>query len=755
MQPADHIAKSAPKKKFSLFATPAALLPFALCALVIFPAAIATSPALAAETCPNEVRRAEQPFGQALPDCRAYEMVSPVETGGQDATDGKIFGVQRAAVSGEALTYESRGAFGGSAESAIVENQYISRRGSDGWSTQSIVPPHEPDGAELQTSYEASAFTPELTEGLASSNASLAGTGAPVTVSGGGYREQDLYLTAFDPGVYEYIGQSFQPEAASSDLTHIVLGESGHLSEWINGHTVKVGVENNGTEMNATAGMAAQALSAGFDRQKDAWQAASADGSRVYFTSPATAGSENQLYIRVNAEQSQSPMSGETCTNAADACTIEVSASQRGTPDPNGPQPARYWGASASGALVYFTSRAELTNNAYTGTADNAANLYEYDVEDGRLTDLTVDPGEAAEGASVQGVAQISGDGAYVYFVADGDLAAGATPGQPNLYVSHEGGTPVFIGTLTSGDQGVWASGSDPEVRAGPAINMAAISENGQYLAFVSEAHLTSYDNEQSRSGECEGEIIETALGAENGHCLEVYLYDSSDHSLACVSCNASGAQPIGPSRLRQLPDYAFAEYRPRNVLDDGTVFFDSADQLVPRTSDGLSNVYEYEDGRVYAVSNVAGGSESFFLDSAKGPHGEEGGNVFFATEDQLLPEDPGGNVVVYDARVDGGFPVVTPVPSCDDGDSCKPPPSVQPGVFGAPASATFSGPGNLTTSVSPSSPSSPVVRVAVKKSVKCSKGKTRNGRGQCVRWSVSKKRSRTGKSRDRREVRR
>ena len=34
--------------------------------------------------------------------------------------------------------------------------------------------------------------------------------------------------------------------------------------------------------------------------------------------------------------------------------------------------------------------------------------------------------------------------------------------------------------------------------------------------------------------------------------------------------------------------------------------------------------------------------------------------NVFFASADQLLPEDPGGNAVVWDARVGGGFPVVT-----------------------------------------------------------------------------------------------
>ncbi len=42
-------------------------------------------------SCPNEQRRAEQSYGLTLPDCRAYEMVSPVETNGNDATDSFVF----------------------------------------------------------------------------------------------------------------------------------------------------------------------------------------------------------------------------------------------------------------------------------------------------------------------------------------------------------------------------------------------------------------------------------------------------------------------------------------------------------------------------------------------------------------------------------------------------------------------------------------------------------------------------------------
>ena len=109
---------------------------------------------------------------------------------------------------------------------------------------------------------------------------------------------------------------------------------------------------------------------------------------------------------------------------------------------------------------MFFSSSAELTENAYTGVSGSyAPNLYEYELasepgKQGRLTDLTVD--ESGDGAGVLGVVQISEDGAYVYYVAEGALAAGATAGQPNLYVSHDGGPARFIATLAPGDESDW-----------------------------------------------------------------------------------------------------------------------------------------------------------------------------------------------------------------------------------------------------------------------------------------------------------
>jgi hypothetical protein len=827
------------------------------------------------QNCPNEQRRTEQPFGLKLPDCRAYEMVSPVETGGADATVAENRVGPRAAVSGEAVTYASRGSFAKPA-GATVENQMLSRRNAanDRWETQSITPLRDVFTTEIQAAYEGMAFTPELTEGIAQTNAPLV-PGAP---GGKGELEFGMYLADFATGTYRYIAPNspFQLFGASTDLSRVML----QSSEWSDGNTVPVMLTNEGEPIDGAVGEPLYGNLLSVD--KDAWQAVSGDGSRVYFTSPGNQKDPGvaQLYVRVNVGQPQSPIAepeasgrgtltehsnvitslvtamgttvgelpegqttlgvfpsggkfvvgdaisgppgaiasgtkiteitegslfggsylqlhlsaattgrmepgepisavgpapftvgqkiagdgipsgttiekaeagtltlsqraassgsevalnaGGECTVPTDACTINVSSSQRLSSNPAGVRPVRYWGASADGSRVFFSSSAELTEDAYTGPGGSGANLYEYDLATGKLNDLT---GEATDktgdGAAVQGVVQISEEGQYVYFVAKGALTGphgealqnslGDEPvaEEDNLYVSHEGGAPRFITTLAAGDSSDWDNDQPQSTNeAGPEVNTAVVDPSGTRLAFMSSSELKTvnfpqgYDNTDAGSGQLDA---------------EVFLYDAETGGTSCASCDPTGARPVGPSSLgrRQV---AAAEYRARNLLDNGELFFNSSDALVPHASDGRQNVYEYENGHTYAISNVAGGFESFFVDASAKP-GEEGVNVFFATSDQLLPEDTSGNAVVYDARVGGGFPVTVAAPACTTAEACRVASGSAPAVFGAPPSATFSGPGNYPAAVSPPPPK----KAITKKTVKCKKGDTKNKKGKCV----------------------
>jgi hypothetical protein len=241
----------------------------------------------------------------------------------------------------------------------------------------------------------------------------------------------------------------------------------------------------------------------------------------------------------------------------------------------------------------------------------------------------------------------------------------------------------------------------------------------------MSDRSLTGYDNVDAVSGRPDE---------------EVYLYDAIGGRLACVSCNPTGARPVGvlelpevttvdrqkiwPSRwlAGSIPGWSMVGnmtfYQPRYLSDSGRVFFNSADALVPQDTNGLEDVYEYEPtgaggcastgptfsvrsgGCVDLLSSGTASGESAFMDAS-----ENGNDAFFVTPGKLTAEDYDNSYDLYDARVcTTSAPCISaPVspPPCTSGDSCKAAPSPQPEIFGPAPSATFSGTGNVTVSTS------------------------------------------------------
>jgi hypothetical protein len=820
--------------------------------------------ATTAETCPNAQLRAEQPYGLTLPDCRAYEMVSPLDKDGAGitATDARA----SVAKEGEepAITYESVGSFA-EPKATFYTDRYVARRTSQGWarSTQNITPPLQPNQTSGSEPFHELWFTPELSNGLLLTEGGypltqsatagysalyLADTGAGA--SAGSESSYQLVSTVNNPLEPPYIPatESDAPlhiDGASTDLSHVVFSQEAPLTpgaptngsatanlenvyEWVQGSSVLhlVDVPPEGESFAGIGGGSVGAPgNANNPVNQDVWHAVSANGSRVFFTGAETSTTAEtplgQLYVRENPEQP--PVDGSDCAVPGDACTIEVSESQRKVPDPHGAapreptvtRPARYWGANVEGSKVFFTSNVELTEDAQTGPEDNAPNLYEYDVETKQLTDLSVDELTAnktgdTDGADVLGLVTASEDGSYVYFVAEGELAPGATSGQPNMYLYHAGRT-LFIATLapatekspaykenrgeSGGDSEDW-EGAQPEPEStndagaeeygGPGTHTVRVTPDGTTLAFQSTADLTGYDNRQAESGECESIERRNEIGREAGDCREVYLYHATTGRISCASCDPSGARPVGPAQFG--PEYLLTGqtlkasspfYEPRNLaVDGGRLFFESPDALVPQDSNGASgctavaegypcqDVYEWElpasgaevakgentctqgspdfsatdGGCVSPLSNVAGDRESYFLDASP-----SGSDVFIATADELVLSDTDEKIDVYDVRVGGGFPVTPAPPVCNNADFCKAPETPQPTVFGAPASATFAGPGN------PPPPPPAVVKPAVKpkpltraqklaNALKvCAKDKKKSKRAKCQKQAKQK----------------
>jgi hypothetical protein len=156
---------------------------------------------------------------------------------------------------------------------------------------------------------------------------------------------------------------------------------------------------------------------------------------------------------------------------------------------------------------------------------------------------------------------------------------------------------------------------------------------------------------------------------------------------------------------------------------------------LCSRESQGFSDA---ASGCVNLISSGSSGQETAFLDAS-----ESGDDVFFLTAAKLSPLDGDASYDVYDAHVCTSeapciaFPEEA-LPPCTTEASCKTLPTPQPAIFGAPASATFAGPGNLAPAppVAPRRKSAEQIRIEkLKKALRrCRAKKAKKRRKACER---------------------
>jgi Tol biopolymer transport system component len=694
----------------------------------------ATFTTQAAIPCPNAAFRTG--YSAALPDCRAYEQVTPVDKNGTDAgtTSENPIPTDEVAVSpdGDAVNYLADGAYG-SARVNCARDPYVARRTSSGWSTMPLAPPVTGGiVGGFNCSLLPYAFSPDGTQIVFGNGADLF-AGSPLG--------NDLYLSSASGTVSDLvsvtqtvIGGSGNPTTpsiefgnASADLSHVVFQTSAQLTpaaepltgrfenlyDAVGGQVHLVDVDNSGAQIGAYG--AELGNSPHEPNVGTVAHAVSADGSKVFFEvpfDPALGGAQG-LYMREN-----------------DATTTLISQPAPGVSST--PQDAAFEGASADGSKVFLWTSQQLTADDTNGDAD----LYEYDTGTGQLTRITAgavaDPG-------LEGVMTISDDGSHVYYVATGQLIAGkGVAGQPNLYVYDTNTrTLSFAATLSASDpmapeeQGpnTGAFVANPSVPDEQRQVSAQATPDGKHLLFLSHAELTPYDSQGQ---------------------LEAYEYSAASGSVECVSCNPSGLPPhadgIGPvppgaASLLQpsgtgsgtpYSEAFLARSTLRNISDDGSrVVFQSPEALVPGALDHLGtyiahladttyaeNLYEWEwpgSGSCPAASTkgclflISGGSST--AGSWYGNMSPSGKDIYFYTRSSLAPSDTDGGLVdIYDARVDGGFPAAVTPTACQ-GQECHP--GSVPSAFPTAASVTFSGPGNPISGAGPAVTTRVLTRVA------------------------------------------
>jgi hypothetical protein len=708
---------------------------------------------------PERVFRTQGSGGSlVLPDNRGWELVSPPDKKGALIEPIAEIGVVEAAADGGGITYLTNSPTESEPAGYTNTVQVLSRRGAFAWSSGDIAIPHSgATGVAVGPGPEYKLFNPQLTLSIVQPFGEFIPVLSPEASESTAYLHElsdSCDGSCYRPLVTGKAGVANVPEGtvfgeeekcipsgthksgvvcgpefvgASEDLSHVVLfahaaltpgAGAKQLYEWSGGVLAHVSVLPNGEAAPADARLGLE--------NRAVRGAISADGSRIVWEGQAG------LYQR---------------DMVAPASTVQLDEAECGLSEGCESGGGSFEFASAEGTRVFFSDTHKLTvdSGASAEAGKLKVDLYECAIvpageghERCELTDLT--PKHGSESAEVQGepdsqggVLGASEDGEYVYFVAKGvqsEIPNGRgqspQPGHPNLYLRH-GMSTIFIATLTEGDGHDWSVALSNEP--------TRVSPNGRFLELMSEASLTGYDNRDV---------------ATSKPTAEVYLYDAIANSLVCASCDPTGARPVGVEYHKLEPGSgglvgggrgtweskalvaanvpgwttvglagSMARYQPRYLSNSGRLFFNTINALVPQDSNGTQDVYEYDplglessegksvceasspefssasNGCVALISSGSSAQESAFMDAS-----ESGDDAFFLTSAKLSPLDVDASQDIYDAHVcTTAEPCITfpnvQSPPCTTEASCKPAPTPQPAVFGAPPSATFQGLGN------------------------------------------------------------
>jgi hypothetical protein len=693
-----------------------------------------TFPVHVAETdsCPNAAIRKQQ--GSAfLPDCRAYEMVSPPDKNGSNVllTSERT----RVAENGDAFGFASLAGFGDAREVAVASD-YVSVRsssadpGSSGWATHGITPVQRSlsliDTVSGQEPLYTGPYSPDMSTGVffgvspLTSDPMVAGVSnlyrrTDVLAPGGGAYQlitacplcaasgtplpplsgdsisrnrQRPVLAGVSPDLGEVVFESrlnltadAPAQPAFCNLTRFpfsfACGE--RLYEWDKGTVRLAGILPDGSAADAAfAGEGANL----FNLTPDVVSDGSDGHSRVFFTQPTdasgnTLAQQNSLGGSFSVNGSSS---GNLFMRVDHAVTEQLNLSERMTPDAFAP--ATFLDASKDGTRIFFMSGQALTDDA---PADGTQKIYLYeatkpgsDPHNLTLVNPDAEPGDGTNNAI--GEVGLSNDGHYFYFMQSGELVSGGPLGGDWIYLWHDGQLTRVGPAPPSGDA------EREDLATGITWNLrprqSRVSADGHVLLFstISGDGLTGYDH-----GRCN-----TGIGFG---CRELYVYSTDTGRAACVSCNPSGAPAVGMATIF-LGDNTIGGTRadPPNseplTADGSKVFFSSPDALVPGDTNGRYDVYEYDvrTGTVLLLTSGTSASDSYFINADA-----DGRNVFVITRQQLVGWDGDVNYDMYDVRVDGGFPEPPPRPAPCAGDACQGP------LGGAPGAATFAS-GTITT---------------------------------------------------------
>ena len=262
-----------------------------------------------------------------------------------------------------------------------------------------------------------------------------------------------------------------------------------------------------------------------------------------------------------------------------DTLTGDITQVTNGTGTNNSTSPS----INASGMYIAFDSRANINN----GNPQNISQIILFNIATGTFTQITnnSDMNDSTESPS------ISGDGNIIAFESDADINGGNPDGNNEIYFANVGAGTIIQVTDTTG---------------GGSNNSPDISEDGRFIAFISDRNLT---------------------GGNPLMIEQLFLFNIAASTITQITNNTSGE--IGsPSINRDGSLIAFTS-TPLAIFNMFLAHTSPImiEQLTDATSGGVSDLSISSDGSVIAFesrANINGGNpdgnrEIYLYDIATG----------------------------------------------------------------------------------------------------------------------------------------
>jgi hypothetical protein len=539
-----------------------------------------------------------------------------------------------------------------------------------------------------------------------------------------------------------FVGYSSSDAGVVAFQTTLPLlpGTDGHqtkLYEWAHGTLRLGGILPDGTVpaggSMGVGGRGEEAFSADHG-------SVSSDGSRVLFVSPAEGSSAPQLYMRKNGTSTVWLSRSWSSTSDPEPAGIQFqAASADGT---------RVLFTSTSRLLNSDTGEGEIGIYLYTDTEQNAESegklklIERVDAPYGGSQSRGVVAGMSEDATHIY---FFNGHREGCLKVEPTCVPVAAIPREGEYL--WDNGTLHFVAPIvaSAGNSGIDPTGADWEgfrsIGVGGEIaptngEAVRVSSDGRRLAFLWHPSIVGSGAEPGMAKPAANQDNSESSGKGYSY-LGLYVYDEGSGKLACVSCPPDGAPMSADvsiaSRIENVSylDSGGWPFFQRYLSSDGRyVFFTTSQSLLPQDTNGLPDVYEYDvdTGELRLISSGTGENGSWFEDASA-----NGSDVFFLTAQKLTGWDSDTLTDLYDARIGGGYPEPPPAPVPCDGDACQGIPSAVPSFTTA---SGFTGLGNASPPVASVKKARAKPKKHPKRPAKRSRGAKRRKRGGGVRGS-------------------